>query len=249
MGVNVRGARPDLVLLHGWGMNHTVWTELAALLADGVRVHCIDLNSLTSRATPCTLAALVDAVALSVQRATVCGWSLGGQVALRWARQMPAQVERVILIATTPRFVRGPDWDFGMEPAVFDAFASGLDENIEATLRRFVLLQAHGDNAAHEVRRRLRACVNAGDDQNVTALAAGLRILQDTDLRSELASIRQPTLILHGERDCVVPTGAGEYLLRALPHAELEILAGAGHAPFLSAPHQVARRISRFCHG
>ncbi len=246
MQVTTSGNGPDLVLLPGWGMTAQVWTEVAALLSPQWRVHCVDWSADTGGA-PVTLDALAEAVAaLTVPRATVCGWSLGGHLALHWARRKPAQVARFILISTTPCFVRSAGWDHGMEPAVFDAFAQNLAHDVAGTLQRFIVLQAHGDTAERTVIRRLRDCVALPD---AAALAAGLQLLKHTDLRADLAQIGQPALILHGERDSVVPAGAGDYLQRTLPNARLATIAGAAHAPFIAQPHTVAQRIAEFCHG
>ncbi len=248
MRVKVAGAGPDLVLLHGWGMHADVWDDVAASLARQFRVHSVELPAATS--APDALDVIVGTIsAASAPRAIVCGWSLGGQLALRWAKLMPGQVTRLVLIATTPRFVRAPDWDHGMEPAMFDAFVHNFARDVDGTVQRFLLLQAHGDAAARKVARRLRECIAAGGDHDVAALAAGLQILKNTDLRSDLPAIGQPVLVVHGEHDVVVPRGAGEYLRHTLPHAELEIIAGAAHASFIAQPQAVVERIARFCHG
>jgi pimeloyl-[acyl-carrier protein] methyl ester esterase len=248
MRVKVAGAGPDLVLLHGWSMNADVWNEVAASLARQFRVHSVELPAAAS--APAALDAIVDTIAAaSPPHASVCGWSLGGQIALRWAKTKPDQVGRLVLIATTPRFVRGPGWDFGMAPAVFAAFVQSLAQDVDGTMQRFILLQAHGDTAARSVARRLRESIAARGDRDVAVLASGLRLLQDTDLRPELPAIGQRVLIMHGEHDAVVPLGAGEYLQRTLPHAELEIITGAAHAPFIAQPHAVVRRLTEFCHG
>jgi pimeloyl-[acyl-carrier protein] methyl ester esterase len=248
MRIKVEGAGADLVLLHGWGMTADVWNEVAASLARQFRVHRVELPAASS--VPHALDAMVESIAAAgPPRASVCGWSLGGQLALRWATMKPGQVARLVLIATTPRFVRGPDWDCGMEPAVFDAFVASLAQDVDATLQRFILLQAHGDMAARNVVRRLRECNAARSRHDTTALAAGLQLLSNTDLRPDLPGVRQPVLIVHGEHDAVVPPGAAEYLQRTLPHAELEIIAGAAHAPFIAQPRVVAQRIAKFCHG
>jgi pimeloyl-[acyl-carrier protein] methyl ester esterase len=248
MHVKVAGTGPDLVLLHGWAMNADVWDEVATILARQFRVHSVELPAASS--APNALQAMVDTIAAaSAPRTSVCGWSLGGQVALRWAKMRPGQVERLVLIATTPRFVRAPDWDHGMEPAVFDAFVQSLAQDVDGTLQRFLLLQVHGDTAARNVARRLRECIAARKHRDIAALAGGLQLLKDTDLRSDLPAIKQPVLILHGDHDAVVPPGVGEYLRRTLPHAELEIIAGAAHAPFIAQSQAVAQRMAKFCHG
>src|SRR4051794_11114479 len=162
MGVNADGSGPHLVLLHGWGMHAGVWDEMAALLAPQFRVLSMQLPA--AQSSPDALDAMAATLAgASPSRAIVCGWSMGGQVALRWAQLRPGQVERVVLISSTPRFINGPDWNHGMAPKVFTVFAESLEQDLNATLQRFVVLQAHGDESARNVVRRLNECVVSGD--------------------------------------------------------------------------------------
>jgi len=247
MQVAVAGTGPDLVLLQGWGMRASVWVELAALLVTSLRVHSVELSAASG---PHTLDTKVDAIAVaSANRVVVCGWSMGGQLALQWAATHAAQVARLVLIATTPCFVCSPDWEHGMERAVFDGFAHDLAQDAQGTLQRFALLQARGDTSARKIVRRLQACIAGTATSEQAALVAGLELLRTNDLRSTLPAIAQPALIVHGERDAVVPLRAGEYLQRNLPHAELAVIEGAAHAPFLAQPRAVAQRIADFCHG
>lgn len=249
--VEVSGNGPDLVLLHGWGMNAAVWDETSAGLAKHFRLHCVDLpgHGASSACAPYTLDSVADALAGALpQRVTVCGWSLGGQMALNWALREPDQVGRLVLIAATPRFVRGADWECGIDAAVLDGFAHGLAHDYHATLQRFMALQVQGDDEARGVLRRLRGKIFARGEPDVAALGAALRLLKETDLRDRLVHITQPALILHGERDTIVPPAAGEYLQRVLPHAVLEMFAGAAHALFIAQPQRTARRIMEFCH-
>ncbi len=250
MQITVEGSGPDLMLLHGWGASAQVWHDLAALLAGKFRVHRMHLpfSGVDEISEPYTLDTLANAIGAACKTgATICGWSLGGQVALRCAIKQPDKIRRLVLIAATPRFVRSVDWQRGMEPPVFDAFAANVMEDSASAVQRFVLLQARGDVRAREVARRLREYAATGDQTKATMLAAGLQILKETDLRGDLPRIVQPILILHGERDELVPLAAGEYLQRELPHAHLEIIAGAAHAPFISNPQAVARHLTEFC--
>ena len=252
MGLHVEtnGSGRDLVLLHGWGMNAGVWHDTARELAPYFRVHCVDLpgHGASSAGQCCTLDAMADALAVALpKRVTVCGWSLGGQVALDWALRVPDQVERLVLISSTPRFVNGMQWEYGIDPAVLDGFARDLTGDHRAALRRFLVLQTQGETEARELLRRLRERLFARDQPGVAALEAALHILQVTDLRDSLPRIAQPALILHGDRDALAPLAAAEYLQRSLPRAALEVIAGAAHAPFILRPQLTARRIVEFC--
>jgi len=155
------GQGPDLVLLHGWGMHGGVWGPVVEALADSFRLHLLDLPGLghSGSITPYTLDSLVGAVAeIAPACAAVCGWSLGGQVALRWALTRPQQIEKLVLVGTTPCFVSGADWDAGIDAEVFRQFAAQVQQDYRATLSRFLALQAElhqMQQSVHEESRRV----------------------------------------------------------------------------------------------
>src|ERR1700731_439450 len=121
----MRGRGRDLVLLHGWGLNLRVWDELADALARTFRVTSIDLpghgkSDWDARAsTPAAQAWRVhETLAPLTQRYAPLGWALGGQVALDLTAAMPAGVERLALVATTPKFLAATGWRCGTAPAL-----------------------------------------------------------------------------------------------------------------------------------
>lgn len=247
--VDTAGSGPDVVLLHGWGMHGGVWDELAGALATRYRVHVVDLpgHGASPAGNRYTLETLVGEIASRAPpRCAVCGWSLGGQVALSWARRDPVQVARLALVATTPCFVQRADWPHAVERSVLEQFSRELAADYAAALSRFLALQALGDTKAQHVAGRLRARLSARARGDAAALLAGLRILLEEDMRGELAAIVQPALVVHGERDALTPLAAGEYLSRHLPHGRLAIVEGAGHAPFVSDPLRVSALLADF---
>lgn len=239
----------DVVLLHGWGADGSVWKDMAERLAARHRPHAPELPGYGAHSAGS--ADSLEQIAVVMARAApsrchVVGWSLGGQVALAWARREPRQVERLALIATTPCFARRPDWPHAVAPELLAEFRSAVGSDKDGALQRFVSLQAKGDENARLVLRRLRDGLVAGGETARPALERGLQILLEGDLRESLGAIRQPTLVIHGDRDAVVPLAAGEYLSRRLPAARLLALRGAAHAPFLSDPTGVAAALEAF---
>ena len=229
----------DVVLLHGWGSGASVWSALSDRIASRRHVSAPDLPGYGSRplCTPCSAESMAEAIARSApRRCDVVGWSLGGLVALAWAIAAPAQVRRLVLIAATPSFLQRPGWPEAMAEDAFAAFETALADDPADALRRFALLQSRDDVRARQVARQLRGVAVPG----APALRAGLRVLRTTDLRGRLPSVRAPVLVLHGERDRLVPAAAGEALSRLLPAARYLAIAGAAHAPFLSEPAAVA---------
>ena len=233
-----QGSGPDLVLVHGWGMHAGTWGELPRQLAAHFQVTTLDLpghGRSRDISTESTLAAFTDAVVqVSPPSAIWLGWSLGGLIALDAARRYPNRVTKLLLVGATPKFVQAPDWPHAVEAQVFAGFARSLVRDYRGTLLRFLSLQIGGDDATRALLKTLRTQIFEHGEPQAAALAAGLSILQQSDLRASLPQIQAPALIVHGSHDRLAMPTAGEYLAAHLPHARLWCIAGAGHAPFLS---------------
>ncbi len=179
----------------------------------------------------------------------VCGWSLGGQIALRWAQRMPNQVIKLMLVASTPCFTEREDWQFGMASETLRQFATELERDHVATLRRFLALQVRGSANERDLLADMRTRLFSRGEPNINALRGGLEILRNVDLRDELASIRQPTLLIAGERDKLTQPEASFYMAQTMLDAHAVEIAGAAHAPFLSHPENFVKLITDFLHG
>ena len=247
---NQQGQGPDIVLVHGWGMHGGIWGDLPAYLAAGYRVTTLDLPGHgRSRALPgpYDLATLADVVAGQVAApATWIGWSLGGMVALSVAARHGVHVHKLVLVGATPRFVQESDWPHAMKPEVLAQFALELGADFRATLQRFLSLQVGVDAAGRVLLRTLRSEMFRHGGPAASALAAGLAILRDADLRPALARITCPVQIIQGACDRLTPMAAAEYLAAHLPHACLARVEHAGHAPFLSHPQAFRELLSDF---
>ncbi|MES1980984.1 MAG: pimeloyl-ACP methyl ester esterase BioH [Pseudomonadota bacterium] len=249
--VESHGSGIPLVMLHGWGMHGGIWEGVIPLLAQHFRVHTVDLPGYGASPAPTqyNLDTVVrQLMAHFTEPAAVCGWSLGGQVALRWAQLQPQQVDKLVLVASTPSFVQRSDWQWGMAAHVLLQFSQALAQDYEVTLKRFVALQMRGSEAERELLAETRRRLFSRGQPDAGALHAGLEILRDTDLRLMLPQLGQPALVIAGERDQLVPAGASAYLAQQLPQARLVSVKGAAHAPFLSHPQIFTQQITSFLH-
>lgn len=236
-----------LVLLHGWGMRAAIWENLDANLGPR-NVHRPDLPGYGDAPAPTayTLEAVVDALARDLpERVDLVGWSLGGTLALHWALTRPAQIRRLVLIATTPRFVAHESWPHGVSPATLRIFTTQLKRDADALMRRFCALQAEGEADADTVATRL---YEARAQTDSTTLLASLGLLGETDLCDPVRRLEQPALVLHGAQDTVTPVSAARWLAAALPDARLHIDESGGHALPLTRAEDCARRITEFLH-
>jgi pimeloyl-[acyl-carrier protein] methyl ester esterase len=250
--VETAGDGPPLVLLHGWALHSGIWGKLGSTLARGHRVHAVDLpgHGYSPALAPLTADAVVRALdrafANERQPLTVLGWSLGGQLALAWALAYPGRIARLVLVATTPRFVAGDGWECAMPRATLERFGGELGAAWRATVLRFLTLQLRGGDHGHAVLARMRRELFARGDPEPGVLRATLSLLAATDLRADVRGIAQPVLVVAGARDTLVPIAACRWLAAAVPDGRFAAVDGAAHAPFLSHPGAFDRAVTSF---
>jgi pimeloyl-[acyl-carrier protein] methyl ester esterase len=242
----------ELLLWHGWGMQPAAWDSLIAQLEGRFQLRAQPLPGYAGTGAPetYTLENLVDALLEPVTTpVTLCGWSLGALLAMLAAERHPDKVERLILIGATPSFVQKPDWPHGMTPAALAEFAAAVASDPATALKRFIALFNQNDVNGRAIGRELGRTLSSAELPSAAVLDAGLALLRDTDLRPLAPSIRQPTLLIHGSHDPLMPLAAAHWLVATLPQARLAILPDAAHAPFLSDPAHCAALIADFVHG
>jgi pimeloyl-[acyl-carrier protein] methyl ester esterase len=249
MHLRVEGAGPALVLLHGWGMHAGIFAPLADLLRERYTLHLVDLPGhglARDSAHPLQLAPVAESLAGAMPRAIWMGWSLGGLVALQVAQAHPQRVRGLAMLAAPPCFCARDDWPAGMDPQVFEQFGADLDRDYAGTLDRFLALEAQGSDRMRAELRTLRHEVHAVGDPAPRALAEGLAILHDADLRPRLPNLAMPSLWIAGRRDRLVAPAALHAAAALAPGGRAIEVAGAGHAPFLTHAGDVAAALDTF---
>ncbi|MBV7439276.1 pimeloyl-ACP methyl ester esterase BioH [Aeromonas sp. sif2416] len=244
------GQGPDLVLLHGWGMNGAVWHGIAQQLADHYRVHLVDLpgfgNSPLIEGSDYSLPWLAEQVASVLpERCHLLGWSLGGLVASQLALTHPERVQSLITVASSPCFMARDEWP-GIAPKVLAGFNQMLAGDFKQTIERFLAIQAMGSEHARDDIRQLRHWLAERPAPQLAALEAGLGLLADVDLRDELTTLSLPWLRIYGRLDSLVPKAAIPLLDERYPHSRSLVLDKASHAPFISHPAQFIVMVREF---
>ena len=235
--VEVTGNGPNLTLLHGWGLNGSVWRGVRDALAECYTLHIIDLpgHGRSHGAPVTTLNAFVEAVARAMPtRSHLLGWSLGGHTAMALAQRYPARVDKLITVSATPRFVNADDWPYGKPAEVLADFARRLSTNYHATIPNFLALQALNQPNLRDVVRQLHEAVGAHGAPSITGLSACLDILKASDIRHELSQIAAPALVMQGDHDALTSVAAAQWLADHLPGSTYCLIEHAAHAPFLS---------------
>src|SRR5690348_2239710 len=247
---------PELVLLHGWAMHSGVWRSVRDCLAEHFHLHLVDLPGhgfspacafdLQGNTSDCVLESIAEVLPESC---IVCGWSLGGEIAIELALREPERVRKLALISTTPCFVKRENWQWGMEASMLQLFAQNLKRDYVTTMKRFLTLQVNGGSDSSSILSQLRKSLAERREPDEAALEAGLQILLTSDLRDKLKYIQQPVLLLHGENDVITHPSAAKWMNGQLRESELIMLSRCGHAPFLSHPDQFIKGLMRLHDG
>ena len=179
----------------------------------------------------------------------ILGWSLGGLIAMRWALREPARIDRIVLVATSPRFVAGEDWPHAMSAETLTQFADELHVAWKLTIQRFLALQMRGSEQGRAILASLRHQVFARGEPSPQALFGALAAIREADLRAEIVGIAQPALVVSGSRDTLALPEAGRWLADHLPNAHFVLIEGAAHTPFLSHAEMFGAAVDHFLDG
>ncbi len=244
-------ANETLVIIPGLGGNHTSWGPLVPKLSETLRVLVFDNrgSGLSDKPPgPYTMDQFADDLAglldhLDLASAHVLGSSMGGAIALHFALRHPSRARSLVLGCTSaggPMSTR-PGQD------VLDAMVSASELPPEYAMElHFRITYSDGFvDANHDMlvrrdreRRHLRTTPEAYQAQ---LAAAGSH-----DNAANLHRIAQPTLIIHGTGDRLIPWQNAEALARGLPSAELVLLDGVGHGLHIEARERVERLVLDF---
>lgn len=244
IAVEERGTGDAVVLLHGFPYAKALWNESFAELATAHRAIRLDLRGCGASSTPGgpylmeTLAGDVAAVldALGVERATIVGHSLGGYVALAFARMYTERVARLALVCS--------------RLAEDDAERARLREEQALRLERENTMECAVENYVakafapqtlakrSEIVHRAEAIARANDPRGAAALLRGMALRAPAgDIAEELA---MPVCVIAGAADASLSIEEERAVTAAFPNADLELCQASGHMPMLEEPERFA---------
>jgi len=247
------GSGRPVVFLHGWAMSARAWRFQQQLEGVG-RLIFLDQrgHGQSSPAEGYTveefagdLASFFEQLALS--DALLVGWSLGVQVALQAFPALRSRLAALVLVGGTPRFTAGDDFPHGQAPLEVKGMGLRLRRDYQKTMGEFFKgMFAEGELEAAQYQRIVHEIVMGGRSPDPGAVRQALQILSSVDLREGLPAVDRPVLLVHGELDTICPAAASTYMAERLPVATLRIMAGCGHAPFMTRPEEFNRVVREF---
>jgi aminoacrylate hydrolase len=221
--LSIQGHGDAVVLVSGMDGTGKLFYRQVPLLARSYRVATYALRdtATTMEELVADLGAVIDAVAPATRRATIVGESFGGALALSFTLARPANVERLVVLNSFPRFI--PQVRLRLARAGLRALPWGA----MGLIRRLTASRLHSRHTHRaEIRRFMELTASASRD----GYCNRLQVLTGYDVRHRLQDIRVPTLFLASDQDHLVPSVAqARYMAARVPGSTIRILDGHGH--------------------
>lgn len=220
---------PAILLMHGWGCDHTTVRSVAAVLEQKMRVINVDLPGHGKSDEPPTIWGVEEFTQLmekfisakKLDNISLAGHSFGGRISLLFASRN--NVDKVLLIDAA-----------GIKPRrSLNYYRKVYSYKIVKNLLLFFL----GKNKGTKAVEKWRKGKGSADYQNSSPLMKGVMSkCVNEDLKSVMPDIKAPTLLVWGENDTATPISDAKTMERLIPDAGLVAFPGCGHYSFLDNP-------------
>lgn len=240
---------PPALLLHGFPLDSRMWeAQLPAIASAGHRVIGPDLRGFgRSRSdAPFTIESLADdihafAAALGAIPFVLAGLSMGGYVALAYAKKYAGDLRGLVLLDTKAE-ADTAEGKQGREKMIELVRKDGSKPIADQMMPKMLAKDAADQRpqTAQTLRRMMEACPPKTIEHALSAMR------DRPDRSGELASIRVPTLVIVGESDAITPPAVAEAMVKKIPGAQLVTIRGAGHMSPMEQPEQVNGAIRGF---
>ena len=254
-----RGRGRPVVLIHGWPLSGRSWEpQVPVLVAAGHRVITYDRRGFGGSSQPWsgydydTFAADLEVLVrhLDLRDAALVGFSMGGGEVVRYiARYGAERISRAVLAAAVPPFLlHTPDNpDGGLDEATIAQFEAGVKSDRPAFLDQFTrtFFSAGKELKVSEPMRLYARQIAefASPKGTLDCIAAFSR----TDFRADLAKLRLPTAIIHGDADAIVPFEvSGKRSGAAIAGAKVTVIKGGPHGLNVSHAQEFNEALLKF---
>ena len=241
-----RGKGNPLLLVHGWGVDHTVWNEVASLMENDFELILPDLRGFGESSVAENRYKITDMAAdllglldqLGIRKIAIAGHSMGNYVSLAFVRAYP---ERVLGLGMISSQAQADPLE--RKQRLYGSADEIMKTGVESVLESLSPLMAADVRVQAQVRHLIGR-------QHPAGLAGALKAMADReDSSAILSSFTFPVVLIHGMADEFMPIRRAQEIKEAIPHATLTQLPGVGHTPMLEDPQATADSLRKIING
>ena len=240
-----------VVFVHGFPFDGSLWDDQLERLPRRWRLLAPDLRGFGRSQPgpaegPLTMERFADDLALwlehlGIERATLCGLSMGGYVAFAFWRRHRERVAALVLCSTRAG-ADSPAARLGRHALAERVRMVGAGAAADAMSPR--LLAPGAPQERPGIEERLRRMIEAQPAESIARAAEGMALREDST--ALLPTIDVPVLVVAGLEDAVAPLAEAERMRDAIPDARLVEISGAGHLPNLEQPAAFDTALTHF---
>lgn len=239
LAYTVEGSGAPLVLMHGWGCNHSTVQSIANVASKSHTVYNVDFPGFGASAEPDQVwgveqyTSLIEKMCdmLGIERPVLIGHSFGGRVGILFASRN--EVDKLVLVdAAGVKPHRGLSY-------YYKVYSYKLFKKIVNTV-------FSEEKAKKIIEKKLKKRGSADYNQSSPRMRAVLSKVVNEDLKSVMPRIKCPTLLVWGENDTATPLSDAKIMERLIPDSGLVEFPGCGHYSFLDNPRQFAAVLTSF---
>lgn len=244
-GINIayerRGKGTPLMLVHGFPLDSSSWNEVIPLLEDKFDLILPDLRGLgqsTTIESQYTMSDMADDLAglldhLGIKKTAIAGHSMGGYVALAFAKKYPDWVSGLGLVSSQAAG-DPPERKEGRYKTAADVTEKGVGVVVEAMTPKL--------SADARVQAFVRGVIEKQSKEGV--IGALKAMAEREDLASILSTFNFPVVLIHGDTDALIPIDRAKEIKAAVPSAKFVELKSAGHMPMMEFAKETAAGLS-----
>jgi pimeloyl-[acyl-carrier protein] methyl ester esterase len=223
----------DIIIISGWGDDGSLWENTINEFSSSYKTHFIDINIEGNFEKQLEkVNNYIDDK--KIIKPIILAWSMGSILAIRLASNV--DISALVLIGATGSFVKRKEKDSSWSKKDVEIMKNNLLRNKNKQMRNFMKLSgAYGD-----------ILKDYADSKTIEELISGLDVLIDTNVIQDAKKIKCSTLLIHGEKDKIVPLEKGKELFSIIESSKLIIYENSGHIPFWDEEERFISDIRNF---
>jgi len=243
-GFSRQAKGPGLLLIHGFPLDHRIWTDVISRLPTTIDLFAPDLPGCGGSSLP-EIPWTIDEYARHLlqlmdfrgfQKFTVAGHSMGGYILFALLRLAPERIAGGALVSSRAL----PDTEEGRKTR--ETVAQRAEKEGTEFLATTMPEKAVGNQPPPGVIDTLRTIIRSAQPKGVAAAARAMA--SRPDATPQLGAISCPIVVFAGRQDKIVPNAESETMAKGIPGARLVWCERSGHVPMLEEPDHIAHGLS-----